>query len=127
MTHPLLIQSLAVGAGGALGAVLRFWTNHWVRGWFGGGFPLATLLVNVSGSFMLGFLTAYLLDNTTWPVWLRVALGAGVMGALTTFSTFSLETILLFEQGELLKAFLNVVLNVAVCLAAVWFGMIIAR
>jgi CrcB protein len=127
MTHPLLVQTLAVAVGGASGAVLRFWTNHWVRNWLGGGFPVATLIVNVSGSFMLGFLTAYLLDNASWPVWLRVALGAGVMGALTTFSTFSLETVLLFQQGDLFKAGLNIMLNVVVCLAAVWLGLQLAR
>ena len=127
MTHPLFIQTLAVAVGGAGGAVLRFWTNHWVRAWFGGGFPVATLMVNVSGSFMLGFLTAYLLDNASWPGWMRVALGAGVMGGLTTFSTFSLETVLLFEQGEPLKAGLNILLNVSVCLTAVWLGLSVAR
>jgi len=127
MNHPLLIQSLAVAMGGALGAMLRFWTNHWVRSWHGGGFPLATLMVNVSGSFMLGFLTAQLVDNTSWPIWLRVALGAGMMGALTTFSTFSLETILLLEQGEALKAGGNVLLNISICLAAVWLGLSLAR
>ena len=126
MTHPLFIQSLAVAVGGGCGALLRFWTNHWIRAWLGGGFPVATLMVNVSGSFMLGFLTAYLLNNV-WPVWLRVALGAGVMGALTTFSTFSLETVLLFEQGEPLKAGLNVLLNIFVCLFAVWLGLQVAR
>ena len=127
MTHPLFVQTLAVAAGGALGAALRFWTNHWVRAWLGGSFPVATLMVNFFGSFMLGFLTAYLLDDASWPVWLRVALGAGVMGALTTFSAFSLETVLLFEQGEPLKAALNVFLNLSLCLVAVWLGLAVAR
>ena len=127
MSHPLLIQTLAVAVGGAGGAVLRFWTNHWVRAWLGDGFPVATLIVNVSGSFVMGLLSAYLLDNASWPLWLKVALGAGMMGALTTFATFSLETVLLFEQGEPLKAGLNILLNLSICLLAVWLGLQVAR
>ena len=127
MSQAVLIQTLAVALGGAVGAAARFLTNHWIRSWWHDPFPLATLTVNVTGSFLLGLLTAMMLDNSTWPVWARVALGAGVMGALTTFSTFSLETILLLEQGAFGRALLSVLLNVTACLAAVWIGLVVAR
>lgn len=127
MNRLLWVQALAVAGGGAVGATLRFLTNHWVRRWWHDPFPLATLLVNACGSFLLGLLTAFLLDNATWPVWVRVALGAGVMGALTTFSTFSLETILLIEQGVFGRALLNVAANVGLCLGAVWLGLTLMR
>jgi len=123
----LAVQVFAVAVGGALGAVLRFLNGLWMRSWWHDPFPLATFGVNAVGSFCLGVLTALALEHPGWPAWLRLALGTGLLGALTTFSTFSVETLLLLEQGQWLRAVANVLLNVGVCIGAVWLGFQVVR
>lgn len=105
-----------------MGACLRHFVSQIAVQWFGKGFPFATLAVNVLGAFALGALYA-VLQQGQWPELWRSALGIGFLGALTTFSTFSLDTVLLFQQGFWLKAGLNVLLNVICCLFAVWVAM----
>jgi len=115
-----------VALGGAVGALSRFVIAEQVIKLMGRGFPFATLLVNVLGSFAIGALYAAIQHEAVVSVW-RTGLTVGFLGALTTFSTFSLDTILLLQQGDWLKAGLNLVLNVVVCLAAAWLGLSIFK
>lgn len=120
-------QILAIAAGGALGSVLRFWMSGWVSGVFGRGFPYGTLMVNVSGSLLMGFLYVLLVDKFHASAEWRAVLLIGLLGGFTTFSSFSMETFNLIEAGEVTKALMNIVLSVTVCLAATWIGVLVGR
>jgi CrcB protein len=113
--------------GGAAGALLRFLVANGVYQWLGRGFPYGTLAVNVIGSFFIGFLTLYFMEREMLTSALSRGLIVGVLGAFTTFSTFSLDTYDLIQQGKLWGAGLNAMLNVGVCLLAVWVGVQVAR
>lgn len=122
-----MIQVLAIAAGGALGAVLRYWTSIGVHRALGREFPYGTLTVNVIGSLLIGLLTVLMLDRLdVEPEW-RAGMLIGVLGAFTTFSTFSIETLNLLEQGDMGKGVLNAVLNFSLCLFATWFGLLMGR
>jgi CrcB protein len=98
--------------------------------WFGQrypGFPWGTLFINVSGSFVLGVLFALLVERAGASPTVRIALTTGLMGAYTTFSTFSLETYRLVEDGAMGQAALNVVGNLVLGLVAVSLGVILGR
>ena len=118
---------LAVAAGGACGALLRLWVAQGVYGLLGRGFPFGILVVNVAGSLAIGVAYVVFFERHDIPPEWRAALVAGFLGAFTTFSTFSLDTLLLIQQGEHAKAGMNVVLSVVLCLAACWLGMAAAR
>lgn len=117
--HSLLLVAL----GGAVGASLRFGVNLAMVASFGKSFPYATLTVNIIGSFLMGLLFSAIehgiIADQTW----RALLGIGLLGAFTTFSTFSMDTLLLLQQQEWFKAILNILLNVGVCLFAAAVGM----
>ena len=121
MQHTLAIYGF-IALGGALGACLRFFLSQLMLQWFGKGFPFGTLLVNVTGSFLLGFLYAMIEQGQMEIILWRTTLGIGFLGAFTTFSTFSVDTIVLLQQGEILKGLLNILLNVLCCLLAAWLG-----
>ena len=120
-------QFIAIALGGSLGALARFFVANGIYAWLGRNFPFGTLFVNVSGSFLMGFLTALLMQRFTMVVEYRAALLVGFLGAYTTFSTFALESFYLFEEGNLLKAALNIFLSVVLCMVAVWIGMVVGR
>jgi fluoride exporter len=121
------MQALAIATGGAVGALLRFWVSNGIYALLGRSFPYGTLAVNVLGSLLMGLLYVLLVDKLALgPQW-RAALLIGLLGAFTTFSTFSIETLNLMEEGELLKALLNVLLSVTLCLAATWIGVLAGR
>ncbi len=116
-----------IAMGGAFGAVLRYGASLSVYSLLGRGFPYGTLFVNVSGSLLVGLFSVIMLERfDPGPEW-RAAVLVGVLGSFTTFSTFSIETLNLLEQGEMLRAMANIVLSVLLCLAAVWFGVLIGR
>ncbi|MGI9301308.1 MAG: fluoride efflux transporter CrcB [Gammaproteobacteria bacterium] len=118
---------LAIAAGGALGAVLRYWTSTGVHSVLGREFPYGTLTVNVTGSLLMGVLTALLMERVNLgPEW-RAGLLIGVLGSFTTFSTFSYETLALIEHGDLGRAAMNVFLSIVLCLLAVGAGLLIGR
>ncbi|MBT0586343.1 fluoride efflux transporter CrcB [Alteromonas oceanisediminis] len=107
-----------IALGGAIGACLRWFITMRCEQWFGKGLPFGTLAVNVVGSFLLGVFYALMQHTDLEPSPSRAFLAIGMLGALTTFSTFSYDTLLLLQHGEWLKAFANIVLNVMLCLAA---------
>jgi CrcB protein len=118
---------IAIAVGGAAGALFRFWVSSGVYHLLGRGFPFGTLAVNVLGSLVMGFLYVLFLERMSASPELRAALLIGFLGAFTTFSTFSIETLNLLEQAELVKAGLNMLLSVGACILACWFGLIIGR
>jgi CrcB protein len=120
-------QILAIAGGGAIGAVLRYWISNLVYAVTGRDFPYGTLSVNILGSFAMGFLFILLLDRLSNDVALRAFLLIGLLGSFTTFSTFSVETLNLIESGQLARALANVLLSVALCIAAAALGVLLAR
>ncbi len=122
-----VVQLLSIMLGGALGAISRYLLSNLVYGWFGRDFPYGTLSVNIIGSFLMGLLTVFFLHKSNIDPALKLGLLVGFLGALTTFSTFSLDTLQLIHEGALIRAMLNVLISVVVCVAAVWFGMITAK
>jgi CrcB protein len=118
----------AVALGGSFGAVLRFLVSTGVYHWLGRGFPYGTLAVNIIGSFLLGLLTeALVLNRMAFALDYRAAILVGFIGAFTTFSTFSLETVYLLQQGNVSKAALNVSISVLACLLAIWLGLLCGK
>ncbi|MBU7596647.1 fluoride efflux transporter CrcB [Streptomyces sp. P38-E01] len=116
---------LLVLLGGALGAPLRYLTDVGVQRRHDSGFPWGTLAVNVAGCLVLGVLTGLALHGAV-PDSLRLLLGTGLCGALTTYSTFSYETLRLAESGARGRAVLNVVLSVGTGFAALHLGVVAA-
>ena len=122
-----MTQILAIALGGSIGAVMRFLMSSGIHHYLGRGFPYGTLLVNVLGSLLMGVLYELFLQRLSVSVELRSMLLIGILGAFTTFSSFSLETINLIEQGDIIKACLNVFLNVILCVFAAWAGLLLIR
>lgn len=121
-------QLIAIAVGGACGSVLRFLVSTGIYQWLGRGFPYGTLSVNVIGSFLIGLLAeALILQRITFTLEYRAAILVGVLGGFTTFSSFSLETVYLIEQGALTKAALNISISIVACLLAVWIGLLFGR
>jgi CrcB protein len=120
-------QILYIAAGGAAGAVLRYLVSTGVHQWLGRGFPYGTLVVNVSGSLVMGLLYILLIERTDAGLAWRAGLIIGLLGAFTTFSTFSIETLNLIESGEQMKAAFNILFSVSLCLLGCWAGIVLGR
>ena len=120
-------QLLVIAAGGAVGALMRYGMSNAVYAMLGRSFPYGTLAVNVFGSLLMGFLFVLLIERSTFDVLWRSAILIGGLGAFTTFSTFSIETLNLIENGSVTLALLNMLLSVALCIIAVWLGVAVAR
>ncbi len=118
---------VAIAIGGTLGCWARYTQSVYVQATFGRDFPLATLSINVIGSFLMGFLFILTLERLMIPPSVRVGVLTGVLGGYTTFSTFEMETLLLAESGEFFKAGLYVVLSVVIGFAAAFGGAYLAR
>ncbi len=113
--------------GGALGALARYAVDGLISHRSGGGFPWGTLLVNITGTFVLGFLFTVLTERLTVAVWFRSALLIGFLGAYTTFSTLSLETFRLLEDGSLILAVANLGGSLVAGMVAVYGGVVAGR
>lgn len=121
------MKILIIGLGGFIGAVTRYFISGWVHRFVGSGLPYGTLAVNILGSFILGFFLLLAEDRfAISPAW-RNFIAVGMMGALTTFSTFSFETLMLIQENLYGQVLLNVGFNVLLTIAAVWAGMSLAR
>ena len=116
-----MMQVLLVALGGAVGSVARYGVGVAAARWLGLGFPWGTLIVNVLGGFAMGLLGARVGPEN---VDLRLALGVGVLGGFTTFSTFSLETVRLMQHQPVMAA-LYVVASVALSVGACWAGFLV--
>lgn len=122
-----MLQLVTIAVAGALGALMRYWVSGWVYGLFGRSFPYGTLAVNFVGSMVMGLSFVLLVERLgSGPEW-RAFVIVGFLGAFTTFSTFSLETVQLIEGGELMRALLNVMVSVVLCLGAAWLGILMGR
>jgi len=119
-------QLVAIAIGGAFGALLRFLVSTGIYDLMGRNFPYGTLFVNILGSLLMGFLSVILLEYAASVEW-RAALLIGFLGAFTTFSTFSIETLNLLLQGEVIKGLLNALLSVILCVVATWIGLLLAK
>jgi CrcB protein len=119
---------LLVGAGGAIGAMARFGAGSLVGRLWPMSFPLATMLINIIGSIAMGLFVGLMARFLpTWQEDARLFVAVGVLGGFTTFSSFSLDTIVLIERGEWLMAGAYVLLSVVVCLIGLYLGLLVTR
>ena len=118
---------LAIAFGGALGAVSRYWITVSIERFNGTGFPLGTFMVNLLGSFLIGLLYILFAEKLSVADQWRPVIITGFLGAMTTFSTFSLDALLLFQQGQYNTALFYVLSSVMICIFAAYVGMQISR
>ena len=116
-----------VALGGSIGAVLRYLVATYVQKKAGIAFPLGTLTVNTIGSFLIGFFIHYFLEHLLWPPQAKAFFVVGFLGAFTTFSSFSYETVFLISQGEWLKALVYALVTNLACFTATVLGIALAR
>ena len=123
-----MITYLWIAVGGALGSLARFAASSWVANWFGQTLPWGTLIVNISGSFVIGVFATLTGPDGRMLVSgdVRQFVMVGICGGYTTFSSFSLQTLTLVQDGELIQAGGNIIGSVTLCLLAVWLGYVAA-
>ncbi len=122
-----MLTLIAVASGGAIGATLRLLINGAVNRSFIHALPLGTLVVNFLGSFIIGMLFAYFHLNTSLSPHLKTFMVTGILGALTTYSTFAIESFFLLESGDYVHAFINMALNLfgTILLAGIGYVLIL--
>lgn len=118
---------LAIAAGGSLGAVSRYWMSASTYQWLGQGFPYGTLMVNLLGSLVMGFLSVLLVHRFHVSEEIRIGLLAGFLGSFTTFSTFAMDTLQLAGNEALLKAIIYILFSVVLCILGAWAGLFVAK
>ena len=118
---------LLVFAGGGIGAAARYWLSGLVYQRLGSEFPSGTLLVNVIGCLLIGFLMSLFEERFVLYPSLRIFLTIGILGGFTTFSSFSFETMALLRDGEVLYASANILLSVVMCLGGTWVGLTLGK
>ena len=122
-----MYRLIAIAVAGAIGALLRFGVANGVHRFFGRDFPYGTLVVNVTGSVLIGYLFVVFLERSLLSDTMRIAVLVGLLGSFTTFSTFSLETVNLAMSGNVARASVNIVVSVVLCLFGTVAGMALAR
>ncbi len=121
-----MLKYVAVGIGGFAGAIARYAIGTYIGGRLGIRFPYGTFVINVSGSFLIGFSLALLARSTASQYW-RYLIPIGFIGAYTTFSTFEYETLRAVQDGQPMTGLLNVVLSLVIGFVAVWAGAALGR
>lgn len=124
----MFMNSLWIAFGGALGTLARFWLNELVSAAVGSAFPWGTVLVNISGCFVIGFFSTvtgpegrFVLSSLS-----RQFVMIGICGGYTTFSAFGLQTVHMLQKGDWGIAFIHIMVSVIFCLLAVWLGIMTA-
>ena len=118
---------ISIALGGSLGAISRYWVSTATYSWLGNNFPYGTLMVNVTGSLVMGFLTVVLIQRFDVSNEVRLGLIVGFHGSFTTFSTFSMDTIHWIETGDVIKALVYILASVTACVLGAWVGLISAK
>ena len=122
---------LLIAGGGAIGSVARYWMAGAIDSQHRSGFPWGTVLVNILGSFAIGLAAGLALalaaERPAWSDGIRAFVMVGICGGFTTFSSFSLQTLALLRDGDLLRAGGHVLLSVLACLIATWAGLALAQ
>lgn len=116
-------RALLIAFGGAIGTLLRYLVSVFATKWLGADFPYGTLIVNVSGAFVIGLVQHLGLEGLMIPDNTRLFLTTGMMGGLTTYSTFSYETVRLMEAGAWNLAWVNIVVTTVICLSVCFLGV----
>ena len=122
-----MMNYIIVSIGAALGGVIRYWLSNFSYKVFPITFPYGTLIVNITGSFLLGIIMFYFDERELLNPSLRLFLTIGFCGGFTTFSTFSYETILLFRESQVLFGILNILANLLLCLAGIYLAYLLSK
>ena len=122
-----MMSIISIAIGGAAGSLCRYGMSNGIYLLLGRSFPYGTLAVNILGSFIMGSVYILMIERASISEELRAGITVGLLGAFTTFSTFSIETINLIESGEILKAGLNILFSVTLCVVGCWLGMNLSR
>ena len=122
-----MMKYVMVGIGGGIGSMLRFWVSSFLGERMGGRFPYGTFAVNITGSFLIGFIVTLLASRADWDPHWRYLIPIGFIGGYTTFSAFEYESLRSMQDGKMLVASLNVILSVTLGFAAVWLGTVAGR
>jgi CrcB protein len=122
-----LLKYVVVGIGGCLGSILRFWLGNYVGSKMGTRFPYGTFVINITGSFLIGLVFAFLTERSEWSPYWRYLIPIGFIGGYTTFSSFEFESLRTIQEGQVGIGLLYVTSSVVLGLAAVWGGLIAGR
>ena len=118
---------LVIGIGGFIGAIVRYLVSGYFYNLYGNKFPYGTLAVNIIGCLILGFFITLVEGKFIISPQMKSFIAIGLLGAFTTFSTFSFETLVLVQRELYLSAFLNIIISISAGLLAVWLGIILAK
>jgi CrcB protein len=121
------VEFVAISIGAIVGANARYLVGGWVADRLGPTFPYGTLVINLTGSFLLGLILAVVSQRASAPIWIRTGLAVGLIGSYTTFSTFGVETYTLLNTGSLGQAAINILASVLGSLLAVYLGLQVGR
>ena len=122
-----LLKYVMVGIGGCLGSILRFWLGNYVGSKMGTRFPYGTFGINITRSFLIGLVFAFLTERSQWSPYWRYLIPIGFIGGYTTFSSFEFETLRTIQEGQFGIGLLYVMSSVLLGLAAVWGGLVAGR
>ena len=123
----MFLNILAVAVGGSIGAITRYLVSTWAAERFDANFPYGTLFVNVAGCLMIGFFMTLTTERLIVSPYWRLIFAVGFVGGLTTFSSFSYETLRLLKDADIMLAFYNTGLNLVLGFVATWAGIVLAR